>query len=165
MRYGVIAANCSENLCVLSVRCFGLAGPSWPVNIGPPIGRRHKSINKEHISEFGGRGASRKVSQSVTKLSQSVAHLSGTGDSQRESGRFARINSRESFAIQTPIFIASARFARITRISDSHARFARNSHIHSQIRRPFASGMSCFLFLSFGSLLKIGAHFYACIVV
>ena len=92
--------------------------------------------------------------------------LSGTGDSQRESGRFAtRINSRESFAIQTTIFIASARFARITRISNSHARFARNSHIHSQIRRPFASGMSCFSFLSFGSLLEIGAHFYACIVV
>ena len=32
-----------------------------------------------------------------------LSHLSGTGDSD---GRFARIDSRESFAIETPIFIA-----------------------------------------------------------
>ena len=31
-------------------------------------------------------------------------------------------------------------------IRDSHAIFARNSHIHSQIRLSFASGMSRFLF-------------------
>ena len=39
-------------------------------------------------------------------------HLSGTGDSQRDSREWRRIDSRESFAVKTPTFIA--------RQADSH---------------------------------------------